>query len=39
MVVVFNEGQTAKSFKLAMNGTSQTIAVEPQAIQTIVIRN
>ncbi len=39
VVVVFNEGQTAKSFKLAMNGTSQTIAVEPQAIQTIVIQN
>jgi glucosylceramidase len=38
-VVVFNEGEIAKNFNLEMNGISQNISIEPQAIQTIIIPN
>jgi glucosylceramidase len=37
-VVVFNQGETSKSFNLEMNGSSHTLSIKPQAIQTIVIR-
>lgn len=36
-VVVFNEGTTAKSFKLSLGEQSKEIALSPQAIQTIMI--
>ncbi len=36
-VIVFNEGKSAHSFDLKLKNTSQTINIEPQAIQTIVI--
>lgn len=38
-IVVFNEGMTAKSFILELTGSSQTINIEAQAIQTIVVQN
>jgi glucosylceramidase len=38
-IVVFNEGMTAKSFTLELTGSSQTINIEAQAIQTIVVQN
>lgn len=38
-IVVFNEGKKPKNFNLALDGKAQTIAIEPQAIQTIVVRN
>lgn len=37
-VVVFNEGMSAKSFTLELNGSSQTINIKAQAIQTLVIK-
>ncbi len=36
VVVVFNEGLTAKSFRLEINGVSTEILIEAQAIQTIL---
>ncbi|MFT5055331.1 MAG: glucosylceramidase [Pseudoalteromonas distincta] len=38
-IVVFNEGMTAKSFTLELTGSSQTINIEAQTIQTIVVQN
>lgn len=38
-VVVFNEGTTPKNFELTLNGKSQTINIEAQAIQTINLNN
>ncbi len=38
-VIVFNEGETTKNFNLEMNGKSQAIIIEAQAIQTIIVRN
>jgi glucosylceramidase len=38
-VVVFNEGKTPKNFSINLNGSSKSISIEPQAIQTIVIQN
>ena len=37
-VVVFNEGKTAKSFNIELEGQSQMISIEPQSIQTIIIQ-
>ncbi len=39
IVVLFNEGKTAKSFQLKLNELSKKITISPQAIQTVVIRN
>ncbi len=36
-VVVFNEGNTAKTFEIEMNGSANKISIEAQAIQTIII--
>ncbi|MEY2923969.1 MAG: hypothetical protein RLZZ337_509 [Bacteroidota bacterium] len=38
-VVVFNEGENFKNFNLELNGSSQIINIEPQAIQTIILSN
>ena len=38
-VVVFNEGKTAKSFDLKLDGISKNISISPQAIQTINLSN
>ena len=37
VVVVFNEGELPRSFDLNINGTERLIAIEAQALQTIVI--
>lgn len=37
-VVIFNEGKVAKHFSLNIEGHSKSIAISPQAIQTIVIQ-
>lgn len=39
VVVVFNEGNTAKSFNLELNDRQHRISIDPQAIQTIQIPN
>ena len=36
-VIVFNEGLSAKSFKLYLGGKSKSIAIDAQTIQTILI--
>jgi len=36
-VIVFNEGLSAKSFKLYLKGQSKSIAIDAQTIQTILI--
>jgi glucosylceramidase len=38
-LVVFNEGNTAKYFTIELNGSTQSLSIEPQAIQTLVIQN
>jgi glucosylceramidase len=38
-VVVFNEGTTLKTFELSLGESSTIIAIQPQAIQTIVLPN
>ncbi len=38
-VVVFNEGNTPKRFKLSIGDNEKTIAINPQALQTILINN
>jgi glucosylceramidase len=37
-VVVFNEGNSTKSFHLEMEGATKMITIEPQSIQTIIIK-
>jgi len=36
-VVVFNEGKESKTFELSLGESSKLIAIQPQAIQTIVL--
>ena len=36
-VVVFNEGNENKQFNLSLNGETKRIAINSQAIQTIII--
>jgi len=36
-VVIFNEGKEGKNFKIKLGGKSKEIAINPQAIQTILI--
>ncbi|MFY0644338.1 MAG: glycoside hydrolase family 30 protein [Bacteroidia bacterium] len=36
-VIVFNQGNEARTFNLELRGQKQTITIEPQALQTIVI--
>ena len=36
-VVVFNEGNTLKTFELSLGETSKLITIQPQAIQSIII--
>lgn len=38
-IVVFNEDNRAKTFTIELNGSSKSISIDPQAIQTIVIQN
>ena len=38
-IVVFNEDNRAKNFTIELNGSSKSISIDPQAIQTIVIQN
>ena len=38
-LVVFNEGNTANYFTIELNGSTKSISIEPQAIQTLVIQN
>ena len=38
-IVIFNEGKEGKNFKLSLGEMSKEIAISPQAIQTIVIKN
>lgn len=38
-VVVFNEGEEARSFDLDLDGQTASIAIEPQALQTIFIQS
>ena len=38
-IVVFNEDDRAKNFTIELNGSSKSISIDPQAIQTIVIQN
>ena len=38
-VVLFNEGKTKKSYYLNLGKQSKRIAISPQAIQTVVIKN
>ncbi len=38
-VVVFNEGDKLKTFELSLGGNSKLIAIQPQAIQTILLTN
>ena len=37
-VVVFNEGKTLKTFELSLGKTTKSIAIQPQALQTIVLQ-
>jgi glucosylceramidase len=37
VVVVFNEGELPRSFDLNIDGTARMIAIDAQALQTIVI--
>jgi len=37
VVVVFNEGEQPRSFDLSIDGTERLIAIDAQALQTIVI--
>jgi glucosylceramidase len=37
-LVVFNEGELKKHFTITLNGSSKSISIEPQALQTLVIR-
>ena len=37
-VVVFNEGETAKTFDIELDGIQNRITIEPQALQTILIK-
>ena len=37
VVVVFNEGEQPRSFDLNIDGTERLIAIDAQALQTIVI--
>ncbi|MBR9860780.1 glycoside hydrolase family 30 protein [bacterium] len=39
VLVVFNEGDTVKSFNLVMNQKTTVITIKPQTIQTITIQN
>jgi glucosylceramidase len=39
VVVVFNEGKSAKSFELKLGSILKNISISPQAIQTITISN
>ena len=36
-VVVFNEGETLKSFELSLGETSKSITIQPQTLQTILL--
>ena len=36
-VIVFNEGETEKTYTLKINTINKTIRIAPQAIQTVVI--
>ena len=36
-VVVFNEGETLKSFELSLGEASKSITIQPQALQTILL--
>ena len=38
-LVVFNQGETLKNFNIEMNGRSQNVSIEAQALQTIMIKN
>jgi glucosylceramidase len=38
-IVVFNEDNRAKTFTIKLNGSSKSISIEPQAIQTLIIQN
>ena len=38
-VVVFNEGDKLKTFELSLGESSKLIAIQPQAIQTILLTN
>jgi glucosylceramidase len=38
-MVVFNEDNRAKTFTIELNGSSKSISIEPQAIQTLIIQN
>jgi len=38
-VVVFNEGNTPKHYSVNLDGSSKSISIEPQAIQTLVIHH
>ena len=38
-VVVFNEGETLKSFELSLGETSKLITIQPQALQTVLLSN
>ena len=38
-IVVFNEDDRAKNFTIELNGSSKSVSIDPQAIQTIVIQN
>jgi glucosylceramidase len=38
-LVVFNEENSAKTFTIELNGSTKSISIEPQAIQTLVIQN
>jgi glucosylceramidase len=38
-VVVFNEGEEARSFDLELDGQIASIAIEAQALQTIFIQS
>jgi glucosylceramidase len=39
VVVVFNEGNKKRNFTINLNGNSKSIAIEAQALQTLVIKN
>ena len=38
-LVVFNEEKNLKNFNIEMNGIRQIVSIEPQALQTIIIKN
>jgi glucosylceramidase len=38
-IVVFNEDNRAKTFTIELSGSSKSISIEPQAIQTLIIQN